>query len=177
MDGFEKQIDNLYSEYKIEGKIPVPLIKIAESLGYKVCTFKPTFETLHISGIVDYDERKILLNGLDFYKRQRFTLAHEIGHIVLKHQKVGETLDYREDMENILSSKPKERDANKFAAELLMPREEFKKKFDEKKSKKDENHKTGEQSDREVISRLAKEFLTSYSAAEIRAKELKLVEM
>jgi Zn-dependent peptidase ImmA (M78 family) len=48
--------------------------------------------------------------------RQRFTVAHEIGHFALGHQ------DAPRDAGNFQSSgDPRERQANRFAAELLMP--------------------------------------------------------
>ncbi|WP_423597015.1 ImmA/IrrE family metallo-endopeptidase [Roseateles sp. MS654] len=48
--------------------------------------------------------------------RQRFTVAHELGHFALGHE------DSPRDAGNFYSSRdPKERLANKFAAELLMP--------------------------------------------------------
>lgn len=46
--------------------------------------------------------------------RQRFTVAHEIGHLLLGHTKDDIPIDFD-------SSDPEEIEANKFAAELLMP--------------------------------------------------------
>ena len=54
--------------------------------------------------------------------RQRFTVAHEIGHFLLCHT----TNDSAFDLD---SKKPEEVEANQFAAELLMPLEMFKKDF------------------------------------------------
>jgi len=169
MDKIKAKIDELYSKidglcYKNGKKVfPVPLIKIAKGLGYKVYTFKPSFETLNISGVVDYDKNEILLNESDFVKRQRFTLAHEIGHIYLNYQKSGETVDYRKDMDKMdkPDPDPKEREANKFAAELLMPEDEFIEKF-------------GNNKDIAKLAEVARYFSTSYSTTEIRAKELGL---
>ncbi len=47
--------------------------------------------------------------------RQRFTLAHELGHCLLGHGEQGSTLD-------LSSKEPEEIEANAFAAELLIPR-------------------------------------------------------
>ncbi|MDR2666341.1 MAG: ImmA/IrrE family metallo-endopeptidase [Endomicrobium sp.] len=82
--------------------MPVPLVGVAKDIVYGVCRFRSTFETLNISGTVNCNERKILLNEADFDMRQRFMLAREIGHIVLKHHKNGksERVDYREDSSN-----------------------------------------------------------------------------
>lgn len=64
---------------------------------------------------------EILLNEKDIPRRQRFTIAHELGHFFLHLEKVGS--------QTIICSKgesnPLETEANNFAAELLMPREMF----------------------------------------------------
>jgi Zn-dependent peptidase ImmA (M78 family) len=52
--------------------------------------------------------------------RQRFTVAHEIGHIILGHTQSDHTFDLN-------CNKPKEKEANTFAAELLIPTEMLKK--------------------------------------------------
>ena len=53
--------------------------------------------------------------------RQRFTLAHELGHAVLHHG--SKHIDYRRNFS--APDDPREVEANKFAAELLMPEGEF----------------------------------------------------
>lgn len=66
----------------------------------------------------------ILINSNRPVERQRFTLAHELGHFFL-HSKKGETLyrldetDYLEDIEAV------ETEANYFAASILMPERQF----------------------------------------------------
>lgn len=59
------------------------------------------------------DEVSIAYNQLRPVHRQRFTVAHEIGHFVLGHTS---TSHERSD-----DNKPEEIEANQFAAELLMP--------------------------------------------------------
>jgi Zn-dependent peptidase ImmA (M78 family) len=62
----------------------------------------------------------ITYNMFDHPVRQRFTVAHEIGHHVLGHTQYGRR--FRDNPENYsMSSLPEEREANSFAAELLMP--------------------------------------------------------
>lgn len=60
--------------------------------------------------------------------RQRFSIAHELGHLMLKHPGelfVGQTLQHRtvirRDGKSSLGIDPFEREANAFAAALLMP--------------------------------------------------------
>lgn len=62
--------------------------------------------------------------------RQRFTIAHEIGHLLLGHTGENFILDLN-------SKKPEEIEANQFAAELLMPLEMLKKDLQNKKNAKD----------------------------------------
>jgi Zn-dependent peptidase ImmA (M78 family) len=52
--------------------------------------------------------------------RQRFTVAHEVGHLLLGHTEKNFVLDLK-------SKKPEEVEANQFAAELLMPLDMVKK--------------------------------------------------
>ena len=131
MASYEKVINKLYDKYDIPQMIPAPLMLIAKALGYGVYDFHLTADNKKTSGVVyykqdDQTEGEILLNPNEPNSRKRFTLAHEIGHIVLKHQGDGEkrTVDKREDMEK-MSKSPKEYAADAFAAELLMPAEEF----------------------------------------------------
>lgn len=73
----------------------------------------------------------VVVNALNAPVRQRFSVAHEIGHFVLKHQfQSGEHVHV--DRGNFISQRgtrasagidPKEIEANQFAAVLLMPEE------------------------------------------------------
>lgn len=54
------------------------------------------------------------------FVRQRFTVAHELGHFFLHPQKDA-FVDYRDNKSDVMRS-PRERQANMFAAALLMPR-------------------------------------------------------
>jgi len=74
-------------------------------------------ETIHIRGQGDFT---IYIPDFTSPNRDRFTVAHELGHYIL-HSKFGETpmIAHRED-HNIA-----EREANWFAAALLMPKDIF----------------------------------------------------
>lgn len=61
----------------------------------------------------------IICNKKHSRNRQRFTVAHEIGHLVLDHQ--FSIRDHKEII-NFKTKSPIEKEANIFAAELLMPR-------------------------------------------------------
>jgi len=70
----------------------------------------------------------IFVNDMDPYVRQRFTVAHELGHYILHHNNNsdGIFISFRG------ASNPEERAANRFAADLLMPRDVLRKSHAEK---------------------------------------------
>lgn len=74
----------------------------------------------NISGRISYDFDKssyiITVNENHHPNRQRFTIAHELGHYVLGHGSKEDVL-YRNG-----ESDPDEIEANAFAAEILMPK-------------------------------------------------------
>lgn len=72
-------------------------------------------DDLKLSGIFDIDSYTIYLEESDGFYRKRFTIAHEIGHIILKHPATISGQNHK--------SSRFEKDANKFASELLMPYE------------------------------------------------------
>lgn len=77
---------------------------------------------------------RISTNKSDHYLRQRFTMAHELGHYMLHAHLIGDGVDDTVNDTVLYRSMPKgnfynpnitpveETEANKFAAELLMPR-------------------------------------------------------
>lgn len=64
--------------------------------------------------ITQGDISAIGYNSTQHWHRQRFTVAHEIGHLLLGHTSGNYILD-------LDSKRPEEIEANQFAAELLMP--------------------------------------------------------
>ena len=98
-----EKIQRSEDDYKID------LDRIIQEMGLKV---EETF--LDLSGEFDPDKRTIFVNIFEADKRQRFTKAHEIGHCVFKHEGVSHR-------NTNAPSSPKERAANQFAAELLLP--------------------------------------------------------
>ena len=100
---------------------PVSLTKIINDMGFVVKRFDPQvnagFE--NISGMIDKEKKVIYINDADPSYRKRFTLAHEVGHFVLKHKAVK---DYGT---SNFSNNSEEIEADLFAANLLMPHKEF----------------------------------------------------
>lgn len=66
--------------------------------------------------ITDEGSKIIIVNPYDSLTRQRFTVAHELGHALLHNEGVHERSDVR-----LTSYRKHEVEANKFAAALLMP--------------------------------------------------------
>jgi Zn-dependent peptidase ImmA (M78 family) len=101
--------------------LPVPVDAIAEDLlGLHV----EEVELKGISGVLYPPQRRILLDARDAEARQRFTLAHELGHWVCQSVDVTvapEVLCRAEDVGLDPGGRAVEREANVFAAELLMP--------------------------------------------------------
>jgi Zn-dependent peptidase ImmA (M78 family) len=111
--------------------IPVPVEDIAKKHGLIVRERLPA----EISGMlvplpqsVSNLKWAIVINDLDPPVRQRFTIAHELGHLLL-HKYAAPHADGRvqvrfRDEESAKGSVREEIEANQFAAELLMPEEQ-----------------------------------------------------
>lgn len=63
----------------------------------------------------------IFVDDSEAYVRQRFTAAHEIGHFVLHKKHVGNGIEDNFLLRSDSMSNAMEREANQFAADLLMP--------------------------------------------------------
>lgn len=107
-----------------DGRLPVRPEAIAEAIGVEV---RPEFGIEDgVSGLafVENGRPVIAYNILEPYVRQRFSLAHELGHVALDHLSGGVTR-FRDTRENFTASNrdPQEIAANQFAAAILMPSE------------------------------------------------------
>ena len=97
---------------------PIPVESIAESLGIKI-SYAPSNE---YSGILIRKTDGVILMGInnsESIQRMRFTIAHELGHFLMDRQKV--TVDYRNKNYESSAKPAKEKQADFFAANLLMP--------------------------------------------------------
>lgn len=107
--------------------IPVRIDLIAQRLGLTVEASQLGDD---VSGILvaSGETGTIGYSMLDASVRQRFTIAHELGHFVL-HRRARElfidksyTMIYRRDQESSTGELQIEREANQFAAAILMPK-------------------------------------------------------
>jgi Zn-dependent peptidase ImmA (M78 family) len=107
------------------GKPPIPIERVARLLGVEVR--REPFEG-DLSGMLFREGSRAIVgvNSLHPRSRQRFTIAHELGHLEL-HAREGIHLDRKfpivrqRDGRSSLAIDPEEIEANGFAAELLMP--------------------------------------------------------
>lgn len=147
-------------EYGAGNETELNVVKIANNLGFIV--YETDFSDASIAGqvISSNDEKSIYYNRADIAQRQRFTIAHEIGHIVLHHMrdesKPFDMVDYRGRNKTFDS---KEWEANLFAANILMPREKTEKVWEKLNDVDD----------------FAKAFNVSRAAAAIRLSDLDLI--
>jgi len=101
-------------------KPPVIAAELAEAEGVEVLcmTFNPDY--MEIAGFIDTDRKAIVVNAAENSARQNFTIAHELGHYLLKHYESSEyTVLLRNS--NAMKKTPMEQEANCFAANLLVP--------------------------------------------------------
>lgn len=131
IEEIERIAEGLFEEANMDDpKLPVAVDKIAEMYGISVELVDsfPDLESKHpkelISGCFDQKERKIRIAANDYYSRQAFTAAHELGHFILEHNlKEGKEVLLRTDVLSVGKKHEKiETEANWFAASLLMPR-------------------------------------------------------
>ena len=105
--------------------LPVSVAKICEAEHIRLFTYRDGWELIRSLCLEDHAVKNdaFTVKGVIFYddstprSRQRFSIAHEIGHIVL-HESDGVTVHNREMSP---SDDPKEREANIFASRLLAP--------------------------------------------------------
>jgi Zn-dependent peptidase ImmA (M78 family) len=159
-------------------EVPVDLSKVAESLGVHL-----HFDILEdkISGvlIVKGTERNVLINAAHHSNRQRFSLAHELGHLVLHdadgdrlfidtdlriYQRVGASTDEAYNQPGSTTRPHEEREANQFASALLMPSELVKREA-----------RNLDLSDESDVAYLARSFGVSDQAMAIRLQQLEVV--
>jgi Zn-dependent peptidase ImmA (M78 family) len=108
---------------------PIPVDKIARLHGIVISNYNLGAD---VSGVLVLKEGRatIGLNISDSQVRRRFTIAHELGHFFLEHQRGGLFVDNHKknftvmfrDVQSSTGEVLQEQEANAFAAALLMPR-------------------------------------------------------
>ncbi len=114
----EALAEKLLADHDIKG-VPIPIEEVARSLGIRIARAPST----DFSGLLIRKDGHALIgvSSNEAPVRQRFTIAHEIGHFVLHPQKDA-FVDFRKERGTGEAKPPRERHADMFAAALLMPR-------------------------------------------------------
>lgn len=141
---------------------PIPIEEIASRLQIRISR-APSKD---FSGLLIRKDGHALIgvNNSEAPVRQRFTIAHELGHFFLHPQK-DTFVDYRDNKKDVMRT-VKERQANMFAAALLMPRKNLTKDF--------KNLAKGGLSDEELRRALIDRYEVSDDAMRFRLRDLGL---
>ncbi len=124
---FENRAKQLLDEYNVVYG-PVPVDRIAKKLGAKL-RYSPLDD--EISGMIFFKNGCPIIgvNSLHHPNRQRFTISHEIGHLIFHKNEISDGIHVDKEfpmlMRDSISSagiNGIEIQANSFAAELLMPK-------------------------------------------------------
>lgn len=141
-----------------DGQLPVDILSIVKAIGLEAYNLNDREIAEGVSGRFETVNGipSLFVNTQESLERQRFTLAHELGHYCLAHGNA-----FRDTRESMYSYDPKEHAANVFAADILMP----------------EKHVKHLIFNRGIanISQLADMFLVSYTAMKIRLESLGLL--
>lgn len=158
---------------------PVDVENLAVALGAQV-HYQDLEDSVSGALVIKGDETHVFVNRSHHPNRQRFTIAHELGHLVLHgagedrlfvdttlkvYQRVGQSNSSAYTSEDSSTTPEEEREANNFAAALLMPRPlleaaAFKSML----------------ADESDIAALARDFQVSEQAMSIRLQRLGLIE-
>lgn len=165
MRRIEKKVKKLLDVNYISSP-PVPVDQIAESLG-AILSFEPFEGKDDLSGLLYRDGKNTIIgiNSAHAQTRQRFSIAHEVGHLMLHDKELFVDkvvrINFRENKSSPAINK-EEIQANKFAAELLMPKSFINDEIDKLINKKQSFVKE------EIVDHLSKAFSVSPLAMEYR---------
>jgi Zn-dependent peptidase ImmA (M78 family) len=117
-EGIEIEAERVLSKCGVT-ELPVPIEYVADCLGLRVRRAPST----EFSGLLLRRDGTAMVgvNSNEAPVRQRFTIAHEIGHFVMHPQKDA-FVDFRKNFRPNGPADLRERQANMFAAAVLMPR-------------------------------------------------------
>ena len=156
------QAEELIRQYGVKAA-PVPVERIARALGIKV-QYGPFDDELSGMAFIKDGVPVIGINSLHHPNRQRFTLAHELAHVQLHRDQLENAVhvdkgSLRRDLLSAAGTDSTEREANSFAAELLMPRALLAAAL---------NGRTLDLENEELVATLAKRFRVSTTALQHR---------
>jgi Zn-dependent peptidase ImmA (M78 family) len=152
----------LFEQHRVKSA-PVPIERIAKALGVRV-QYSPLDGELSGMAYIKDGVPIVGINALHHPNRQRFTLAHELGHICLHRPQLENQVhvdkgSLRRDAITATGEDALEIEANAFASELLMPDELLQAALE---------GQTIDLEDDAMISALAKRFRVSEAAMRFR---------
>ena len=154
-------------------EVPTDVYKIADKLGLEI---KKEILENDISGFLLTIKSKksyIVINKRHSSNRQRFSIAHEIAHFLLHKNSADVFVNNAKatfrDSNSSTGEYRQEVQANRFAAELLMPKKELREAFQERYYDLHSNEAE------DIIQKLAEDFQVSISAMTIRLNDLNLL--
>lgn len=109
---------------------PVDVYEIAQNSGLRIVEEPFPDDISDVSGFIDLSDDKAVMyiNANDAPNRRKFTVAHELGHWILHREQIKadpqKTVLLRMAL-GVANQDPFEKEANAFAAELLVPMELF----------------------------------------------------
>lgn len=119
IEGKAEDVLSLFQAGGNEMKPPIDLDKILAQSGL---TLKfGTFKDERVSGYYSRPDRTIYVAEDDPYHRQAFTIAHELGHFYMHKEREQEIFYRTESLQLDVQDVQEEKEANRFAAALLMP--------------------------------------------------------
>lgn len=154
-------------------RLPIKVDVIAKDLGATITAENFEDDTSVSAMLYREGKKKIIgINTTQSIVRQRFSIAHEIGHLVLHEGNLyvdrSVKVNFR-DSRSSMAVDPEEIEANAFAAELLMPEEIVNA---ETKRHMRSNPKSSAE---ELISNLATKFKVSEKAMDFRLQNLHII--
>ena len=167
-DEIRRRVEDLLEKHGVT-TAPVPVEKIARSLGARM-RFSPLDEELSGMIYIKGDTPIIGVNSQHHPNRQRFTIAHEIGHLLLHRAEIIDQVhvDKRfpvlmRDANSATGTERMEIEANQFASELLIPSFLLAEML---------NKQGFDIDDEKPLERLAKKFRVSRQALEFRIRNM-----
>lgn len=166
-DLIDKKIGELFEKYSKHLKAPVNLISLMETLEIQ---FEEKDYEGQLSGAAIFNGTQMIVtvNSGESEKRKRFTIAHEIGHLLL-HADQAMSVDVapislNRDANSSSGENWREIEANYFAASILMPTKDVIKYFEKWKNLEEDD----------LLEKLASRYEVSLQAMSIRLGKLGL---